>query len=58
MNTKPPCPSDLVNKLSSQIKLDLSATACPKPGCTPASEFSRSSTNEAKATHSVPLGTN
>lgn len=58
MSINPSHLSDLVNNLTSWIILDLTATACPKPGCSPASWFNWDDTNEAGAADSVPLGTN
>lgn len=57
-NVNPPCLSDSVNSLTSQIILDLTAEACPKPSCSPASWFSWNGSHEAGATDSALLRTN
>lgn len=54
----PPCLSDSVNNLTSQIILDLTAAACLKTGCSPASQFSWNGSNETGTTDLVPLRTN
>ena len=54
----PPCLSDSVNNLTSQIILDLTAAACLKTGCSPASRFSWNGSNETGTTDLVPLRTN
>lgn len=49
VSINPPCLSDLVNNLTSQIILDLTAMACLKLGFSPASQFSWNGGNKARA---------